>query len=515
MTSVAESGAHIELGADLAAPHFKNTHEPQFPLPPVIGVMTPSDIMDLQNVFTTLPKRFNENGVPEVDLDTFAVVRNSAHKSAQVIIHEEDFNIKAEYAPDAQKQDLGRSVFRGIRRDPEYYKWVADFSGEDGLEITTHDVGKIEVRLLPDASVDLIPGVARIINVDTRTSESPDTNTDPEYKGERIDGNFEGKHIISLGQFSRQDLEAVFKYTPMMRDICLGRKPSRILDGLIIASLFFKESSRTRASSEAAVLQLGGDIVSILDPKFSSMAKGESLKHTLLTFESYSDGLIMRHEKKGSVGQAAGWLKNVPIINAGDGDGEHPTQAILDLNTIYDQKGTLQGLNGVIAGDLSHGRTVHSLVQGLALYPGNTLTFLSNDVLRLPEEYRKRIEDMGVRVHEIDAIDDIPEDADFWYWTRSQTERYTNEERERLGNDQFVVTQKVLDQYAGPNTILMHPLPINSDNPEILPEVEEDPRAIYLRTEIRNGMYTRMTLLGLVMGRLDPGGLTRSGPNIF
>jgi len=498
------------------APLFTPPEErqkPEFPQP--LGPMTPADVMNLQDVFVTLPRRFNDNEIPEIDLDTFGVVRNSAHKSAQVIVHEEGFDMNAQEAPDTQKQDMGRSVFRGLRRDPEYYKWVADFSGEEREEVTTHDIGKIELRLLSDTSQELTPGTVKIIDSDKKAQGEGKTSETPEYKGESIDGEFEGKHIVSLGQFSRGDLEAVFKYTPMMRDICLGRRPSRILEGLIIASLFFKESSRTRASSEAAVLQLGGDIISILDPKFSSMAKGESLKHTLLTFESYSDGLIMRHEKKGSVGQAAQWLKNVPVINAGDGDGEHPTQAILDLNTIYDQKGTLQGLNGVVAGDLSHGRTVHSLVQGLALYPGNTLTFLSNDVLRLPEEYRKRIEAMGVRVREIDRIEDIPQEADFWYWTRSQTERYTDEEKARLGDKQFVVTQDVLDQYAGPNTILMHPLPINDNNPEILPEVEEDPRAIYLKTEIRNGMYTRMALFGLVMGRLDPKGSGRNGPNIF
>lgn len=497
--------------APLFAPETRQ--KPEFPQP--LGPMTPADVIDLQDVFVTLPTRFNSNGTPEIDLDTFTVLRNSAHKSARLIIHEEGFDIKAQDTPSDQAQDLGTSVFRGLRRDPEYYKWVADFSDERGEELTTHDIKKIELRLLPDTSQELTPGTVRVIDSAKKEQSGEAPDNAPEYKGESIDGEFEGKHIVSLGQFSREDLEAVFKYTPMMRDICLGRKPSRILEGLIIASLFFKESSRTRASSEAAVVQLGGDIISILDPKFSSMAKGESLKHTLLTFESYSDGLIMRHEKKGSVGQAAQWLKNVPIINAGDGDGEHPTQAILDLNTIYDQKGTLQGLNGVVAGDLSHGRTVHSLVQGLALYPGNTLTFLSNDVLRLPEEYRKRIEAMGVRVREIDRIDDIPQEADFWYWTRSQTERYTAEEKERLGDDQFVVTQDVLDQYAGYNTILMHPLPINDNNPEILPEVEDDPRAIYLKTEIRNGMYTRMALLGLVMGRLDPRGSGRNGPNIF
>ena len=478
------TGLHSGIGETL----FSSTQEIAKPeLSPSLGLMTRDEINTLLGVFQSLPGHTNEEGAEVITLESLGNVTRvhgaSIDREAELIITNPGAKTRAE----RRKKSAGPAVFRGIKRNSEEGKWMASFTLGDLPDTQMFESGKFELRSLHDQ--------------------------------EPIGGNFEGKHIISLAQFAREDLEAVFRLTPYMRELCMRGVPSKILAGLIVATTFFKESSRTRASSEAAIQQLGGSVVSILDPKFSSMAKGESLEHTLQTFEAYTDAIIMRHDEEGSVTQAGKWLKRVPIINAGDGNGEHPTQAILDLNTILEEVGRLDHLNGVIAGDLLHGRTVHSLVQGLALYPGNSITFLSNDLLRLPEEYRKRIEEKGVAIREIERIEDMPQNADFWYWTRSQTERFTPEEKAHLGEDwekQFVVSQDVLDKYAGPDTILMHPLPINSNNPEILREVQDDPRSIYLESEIRNGLYTRMTLLALVTGRLKLDQLLKQGgPNIF
>ncbi len=501
MTSVAESGAHIELGADLAAPHFKNTHEPQFPLPPVIGAMTPGDIMDLQNVFTTLPKRFNENGVPEVDLDTFAVVRNSAHKSAQVIIHEEDFNIKAEYAPDAQKQDLGRSVFRGIRRDPEYYKWVADFSGEDGLEITTHDVEKIELRILPDASVELTPGFTSVISMDKKGSEDRKTSEDPEYKGKLIDGDFEGKNILSLEQFDPESLRLLFNTADLMREAMNAKLELGTLSGTSTALVFYEPSTRTRVSFSQAAQRLGGGVELIENPEaFSSAAKGETLEDTMKILRGYHiDAVVLRHYNKGSAKIAAQSV-DIPVINAGDGAGEHPTQALLDLYTIRERRGSLNDITGVLGGDLLNGRTVHSLLDGLSLYKNNRLFLLSPQSLRLTNEQLRKWSGMGLNLEVIESFDDVPKDTDFWYWTRIQKERMngiTDEEYRDL-KEQFAVSQDVLDRYGG-STILMHPLPRVG---EIKTEVDTDPRAYYFR-QATNGLYVRQALLSAVLGRIQ------------
>lgn len=458
-------------------------------LPANRGLMTKDNIQELHEAFQSLPGvRRVEEGFEVEDIPMSIIATDGKYRDmeARLVLT----NPNATTRKDKRKVNVGPVVFRGIKRfipdNHESGEWRAAFTREDSDGVEFYDVKTVELESL--------------------------------HELEPIRGNFKGKHIISLSQFEREDLETVFAFTPQMKQICLGGLPSKILSGLIVASLFYKESSRTRMSTEAAIQQLGGSVVSMVDPTYSSEAKGESLEHSMLTYEAYVDAIVLRHGETGSAAKAGKWLKRVPLLNAGDGNGEHPTQAILDLITIRNEVGRLDHLNAVVAGDLSHGRTVHSLVQGLALYPGNSITFLSNDVLKLPEEYKRKIIDRGVDVREIDRIEDIPKDADFWYWTRSQTERYTEEEKALLGADwekQFVVSQKVLDTYAGPNTILMHPLPINSKNPEVLREVQDDPRTVYLEEEIRNGMYSRMTLLALTTGRLRPNTLSSNPPLIF
>ncbi len=316
---------------------------------------------------------------------------------------------------------------------------------------------------------------------------------------QKIDGNFKGKDILSLDQFSPKDIDKLFRLTDKMREIGKNAKPSDILSGNIVTLIFYEPSSRTFGSFAAAVKQLSGQTVEIQDPQhFSSVSKGETLEDTIRVFESYCDAIVIRHKEVGTAQKAADAAEFVPILNAGDGIGEHPTQGLLDLCTIDEKFGKLDGLTGVLAGDLLNGRTIHSLIRGLSLYKNNTLYLLSPDELRLSKEDFDNFASRGVKLIEIQSENDIPKDANFWYWTRVQKERFASlEEYEKVKN-RFVVTQQLLNDRAGKDCILMHPLPRVG---EILPEVDKDPRAVYLRSEVRNGMYIRMALLALILGK--------------
>ncbi len=316
----------------------------------------------------------------------------------------------------------------------------------------------------------------------------------------KIDGTFKGKDILSLDQFSTSDLEILFPLTTKMKHIGANAKPSDLLKGNIVTLLFYEPSSRTFGSFAAAVKQLGGQTVEIQNPQtFSSVSKGETLEDTIKTFECYSDAIVIRHPVAGSAQKAADAAFFVPIINAGDGIGEHPTQGLLDLYTIFDKCGRLDKLTGVMAGDILNGRTVHSLVRGLSLYKGNTIYLLSPKELRLSKADFSEFTKRGIKLIEIENETQIPKNADFWYWTRVQKERFAKEEDYQKVKNKFVVSKKLLDTYASKNMILMHPLPRVG---EILEEVDSDPRAEYLRSEMRNGMYVRMALVALVLGKV-------------
>lgn len=314
-----------------------------------------------------------------------------------------------------------------------------------------------------------------------------------------INGDFKGKDIISLDQFSQKDIKILFSLVPKMRTIALKTLPSKIIAGKIVVLLFYEPSSRTFGSFSTAVKQIGGQTVEILNPQqFSSVVKGETFEDTIRVFEAYSDAIILRHPDVFAPAKAAEIAKLVPIINAGNGIGEHPTQALLDLYTIYEKFGRLDNLTVLFAGDMLNGRTVHSLIRGLALYPKNTVYLLSPNELRLSRKDYSDFQNRGVKIYEIQNEKDIPKNADVWYWTRVQKERFKKIKDYEKVKNKFVVSQKFLDKYAGKHTILMHPLPRVG---EILPEVDKDPRALYLRTQIRNGTYVRMALLALVLGK--------------
>ncbi len=315
-----------------------------------------------------------------------------------------------------------------------------------------------------------------------------------------IAGTFKGKDIVSLDQFSREDLYQLFTLTHTMKRLALNCEPSTLLAGTITALLFYEPSSRTFGSFATAIKRLGGQTLDIQNPEtVTSVYKGESFEDTIRVFEAYSDAIVLRHKISGAAKQAAEVAENVPIINAGDGNNEHPTQTLLDLYTLYETFGRLDNLTGLLVGDLLNSRTIHSLIRGLSLFSGNTVYLLSPPRLQLTREDYRRLRLRGINIIEITREQDIPCDCDFWYWTRIQKERFTSlEDFASVSQETFTVTPQFMDRYANKDMILMDPLPRVGT---IDSSVDRDPRAVYLRSQIRNGLYTRMALLALVLGR--------------
>lgn len=211
--------------------------------------------------------------------------------------------------------------------------------------------------------------------------------------------------------------------------------------------------------------------------------------------EQYCDIIVLRHPVKGTLKKVADMVE-IPVINAGDGIGEHPTQALLDMFTIWEKYGRLTNLKGLMAGDMLNGRTVHSLIRGLSIFPGNSIYLLSPKELKLSREeyelYRKR----SIKLIEISSIKEIPQDCHFWYWTRVQKERFANKRAYERLKLSFILTKKLVAGYAGKNTLLMHPLPRVG---EVELTLDNDPRSIYLTTQVKNGMYVRMALFKLIL----------------
>ncbi|MBI2032906.1 MAG: aspartate carbamoyltransferase [Candidatus Levybacteria bacterium] len=315
-----------------------------------------------------------------------------------------------------------------------------------------------------------------------------------------INGVFKGKDIISLNQFSQKDLMLLFSYVPEMKKIATSQTPSKLLEGTITTLLFYEPSSRTFGSFNASVKRLGGQTVDIINPQqFSSVVKGETLEDTVRVFEAYSNAIVIRHPEKGAAAIAASYCKEIPVINAGDGIGEHPTQALLDLYTLYDTFGRLDNLTGLLAGDALNSRTIHSLAAGLSLFKKTTVYILSPDILKFPKDLLVSLRKKGLKIIEITDETDIPKTCNFWYWTRVQKERFSSVKEYEKVKSQFVVTPLLMKKYANKDMILMDPLPRVKT---IDTRLDRDPRSVYLRSQIRNGMYIRMALLGLVLGRL-------------
>ncbi len=323
----------------------------------------------------------------------------------------------------------------------------------------------------------------------------------PQNSLEQISGDFRGKNIISLDQFSAADLYRVFAVAREMKELALAKEPSHLLAGQLVALLFYEPSSRTFGSFAAAVKRLGGQTLDIQSPEtVSSVYKGESFEDTISVFAAYTQAIVLRHRLPGAAKRAAEVASSVPVINAGDGNNEHPTQTLLDLFTLYEHFGRLDHLTGLLAGDPLNSRTLHSLIRGLALFENNTVYLLSPEALRLSREDVVTLSARGIRLIEIHREQDIPRDCHFWYWTRIQKERLSShDDYQALVSGSFRVTPELLAKCASRDMILMDPLPRVGT---IDPAVDSDERAVYLRAQIRNGLYTRMALLALILGKV-------------
>jgi aspartate carbamoyltransferase catalytic subunit len=305
-----------------------------------------------------------------------------------------------------------------------------------------------------------------------------------------------GHDILSVDQFDRDTLSYIFTRSQEMRELVERVGGCDLLKGYVLACLFYEPSTRTSASFIAAMERLGGSVIPITQGvQFSSVSKGESLPDTIRTLEQYSDVIVLRHPEVGSAKLAADYA-SIPVINAGDGAGEHPTQALLDLFTIRQGLGHIDGLKVAMVGDLRYGRTVHSLTRLLMQYEDVSLRFVSPEILRLPMALMNELIDRGFKVRETHDVADVIENADVLYVTRIQKERFSDPKQYEEVKDCYEITTELMT-HAKSKMIVMHPLPRVG---EIHYRVDDDPRAAYFR-QVKNGMYVRMALLAAVLGK--------------
>ncbi|KAF9970688.1 hypothetical protein BGZ73_006562 [Actinomortierella ambigua] len=304
---------------------------------------------------------------------------------------------------------------------------------------------------------------------------------------------FSHRHILSSRQFDRNQLHTLFSLAHEMRTQVERHGSVDLLKGKVMCSMFYEPSTRTSCSFSAAMLRLGGTVVSA-DGGSSSVVKGETLADTVRTLGCYGDVVVLRHPEPGSAATAAKFSK-VPVINAGDGVGEHPTQAFLDVYTIREELGTVNGLTITLVGDLKNGRTVHSLVKLLAYYHV-TLNFVSPASLRMPDEVKEELTKAGVTYYEHTELEPVMAISDVVYVTRVQKERFADLNEYEHVKSSYIVNNKLM-RLAKAQMIVMHPLPRVS---EIEPEVDFDQRAAYFR-QMRYGLYVRMALLALILGK--------------
>lgn len=299
------------------------------------------------------------------------------------------------------------------------------------------------------------------------------------------------KHLTSTKQLSRADAENILDVSAKMEKL-RDKGGNDLLKGKILASLFYEPSTRTRLSFEAAMCRLGGEVISAEGIQFSSLYKGETLEDTMRMVSQYADIIAMRHPEQGSADRAAS-AATIPFINAGDGPGQHPTQALLDLYTIQKELGKLDGLTVVMVGDLRYGRTVHSLSYLLGLFKDLRFIFISPPELTMPEKVTSYLSEKKLPYEEADSIA-AGLDADILYMTRVQKERFTDQsEYERL-KLKYVLTAK---QLKGKKVKVMHPLPRVG---EIAEDVDVLPNAAYFR-QAGNGVSVRMALLAMLLGK--------------
>lgn len=319
--------------------------------------------------------------------------------------------------------------------------------------------------------------------------------------------DFRGAHIISVKQFERTDVEKVFQVADSMEPYAHRQRITTALDGAILGNMFFEPSTRTRVSFGCAFNLLGGHVRETTDVKTSSISKGESLYDTARVISGYSDVIVMRHPKVGSVAEFAK-ASRVPVINGGDGPNEHPSQALLDLYTIkkelHANDREVDGMHIAMIGDLKHGRTVHSLSQLLLLYNDLTFTLISPKELRMPEAITSELKAAGHKVVETEDMEAGLHDNDTVYLTRIQEERFTTKLEADIYRGRFRLNQAIYTRNCKPNTVIMHPLPRDSreDANELDNDLNQHPNlAIFRQTD--NGVLVRMALFALILDVAD------------
>ena len=312
--------------------------------------------------------------------------------------------------------------------------------------------------------------------------------------GDHKNAPFYGMDILSVKQFKRDDLESIFGVAHEMAGMVRRVGTFDLLKGKILASLFYEPSTRTSASFTSAMERLGGSVIPINEVRYSSVSKGESLPDTVRTLEAYADVIVLRHPEVGSAALAAKYASK-PIINAGDGVGEHPTQALLDLFTITEEMNRVDGLTITMVGDLKYGRTVHSLARLLTLF-NVRLNYVSPDILPMPEDVLAEVQASGTPQASFSTLEEVLPESDVVYVTRVQKERFADEAEYEKVRGSYIISPETL-KIAKEDMIVMHPLPRVG---EISMELDSDPRAAYFR-QVEYGLYVRMALLAMVLGK--------------
>jgi aspartate carbamoyltransferase catalytic subunit len=316
------------------------------------------------------------------------------------------------------------------------------------------------------------------------------------YFAFRLDGREKGetvtlRHVVEVAQFDRAMVEDLFERADHMRALPQGDTP---LAGRILATLFYEPSTRTRLSFESAMMRLGGHVISTENAReFSSAIKGETVEDTVRIVAGYADAIVIRHFEQGAAARAAS-VAPIPIINGGDGPGEHPTQALLDLYTIKHELGRIDGLKVALVGDLRYGRAVRSLAMLFCLTTGTELYFVSPPNVPMGDDVRIALDERGILYSDQEDLHEVLPEVDVVYQTRIQRERFVSESDYEAARGIYVIDGEIVAKMKV-GAILLHPLPRVD---EIAPEVDADPRAAYFR-QAHNGVYIRMALLDLLL----------------
>ena len=300
------------------------------------------------------------------------------------------------------------------------------------------------------------------------------------------------RHLMSPLDFTTEELDKLFDLAAQIE--AEPEKYAHVCDGRILATAFYEPSTRTRLSFEAAMLRLGGKVIGFSDAGSSSAAKGESVSDTIKVISQYADICAMRHPKEGAAFVAAS-KSEIPVINAGDGGHQHPTQTLADLMTIRSMHGKLNGFTIGLCGDLKFGRTVHSLINALVRYENISFVFISPPELKVPDYITDMLKEKNIPYSEVIKLEDVIADLDMLYMTRVQKERFFNEEDYVRLKDFYILTKDKMNM-ASKDMLVLHPLPrVN----EISVEVDDDPRACYFK-QVKYGMYVRMALIMTLLG---------------